>query len=88
MTIVEDSRRVLNALYNLITENSNSLSVEFGIPDVCETVNMTKEHLSLCIHYLVLGEYIIIDTEFKQTDERRKIILTVLGINKIEKAIL
>lgn len=88
MTIVEDSRRILNALYNLITENSNSLSVEFGIPDVCKKVNMTKEHLSLCIHYLVLGEYIIIDTDFKQTDERRKIIFTVLGINKIEETIL
>lgn len=84
MTIVEDSRRVLNALYNLITENSNSLAVEINIPDVCKTVNMTKEHLNLCMHYLALGEYISIDTEFKQTDEKRKIIFTVLGINKIE----
>ena len=89
MTIVEDSRRVLKAMYNLITKDSYSLVVEFKIADMCDIVNMTNEHLSLCIHYLVLGGYMTGDVSFNKQDGAKKTLtFTILGVNRIENMTL
>ena len=89
MTIVEDSRRVLKAMYNLITEDSYSLVVEFKIADICNTVNMTNEHLSLCIHYLVLGGFLTGDISYNTQDgAKKKLTFTTLGINRVENVTL
>lgn len=89
MNIVLDSRRVLNALYGLITENSPTLVVEFIIDEMAASVNMSKERVNLCIHYLIVSGYITGNFTYdNQKNAKKQLTFTALGINKIENTTL
>ena len=50
---------------------------------------MTNEHLSLCIHYLVLGGYLTGDISYNTQDgAKKKLTFTTLGINRVENVTL
>lgn len=89
MNIVLDSRNVLNAIYKLIDNNAYSLAVNIWMDKMAEELNMSKEHLNLCIHYLILGEYITGDFCFNnQKNSTKEIVFTAKGIEKVENTTL
>lgn len=89
MNIVLDSRRVLNALYELITENSSTLEIEVNTDEMAVTVNMSKQHLNLCIHYLIVSGYVIGNFTYdSQKNAKKQLTFTTLGVNKIENTTL
>lgn len=89
MNIVLDSRKVLNAIYKLIDNTSYTLVVDIWMDKMAEELNMSKEHLNLCIHYLILSEYITGDFRFNnQKNSTKEIILTAKGIEKVENVTL
>lgn len=86
MKIVLDSNKVLVSIYNLLNENSYTLYIEFNMENLAKEVNMTKEHLNLCIHYLIDGGYIQGDYAYdKNTDIKKKVMITSMAIKEIEK---
>lgn len=89
MNIVLDSRRVLTALYELITENSSTLEIEVNTEEMSATVNMSKQHLNLCIHYLIISGFITGSFAYdNQKNAKKQLVFTALGINKIENTAL
>lgn len=89
VNIVLDSRRVLNALYELITENSSTLEIEVNTDEVAAAVNMSKQHLNLCIHYLIVSGFITGSFTYdNQKNAKKPLTFTTLGINKIENTVL
>lgn len=58
MTIIADSRRVLQGIYDLLDDNSYCLVVEIPYKEFTEKYEMTRQHLNLCIHYLIETGYI------------------------------
>lgn len=86
MKIVIDSNKVLVSIYNLLNENSYTLYIEFNMENLAKEVNMTKEHLNLCIHYFIDGGYIQGDYAYdKNTDIKKKVMITSMAIKEIEK---
>lgn len=86
MKIVLDSNKVLVSIYNLLNENSYALYIEFNMENLAKEVNMTKEHLNLCIHYLIDGGYIQGDYAYdKNTGIKKKVMITSMAIKEIEK---
>lgn len=86
MKIVLDSNKVLVSIYNLLNENSYTLYIEFNMENLAKEVNMTKEHLNLCINYLIDGGYIQGDYAYdKNTDIKKKVMITSMAIKEIEK---
>lgn len=86
MKIVLDSNKVLVSIYNLLNENSYTLYIEFNMENLAKEVNMTKEHLNLCIHYLIDSGYIQGDYAYdKNTDIKKKVMITSMAIKEIEK---
>lgn len=89
MNIVLDSRKVLNAIYELLDESSYTLVVKFHTSEMADKLDMSKEKLNLCIHYLIVAGYITGDYAFNNQDSATKeLTLTALGINKVENAVL
>lgn len=89
MQIVTDSKKVLNEIYSLIKENSHCLLVKIPMDQTAEKLNMSKEHLNLCIHYLILSEYITGDPIFNsQNNSTKEVTITAKGIDKVENALL
>lgn len=89
MNIVSDSKRVLLGLYQMLTDESYSLNIEFKVCDMAKEVNMSNKHLNLCIHYLVSAGYITGDIAFNNSDDAKKTLtMTALGIEKVEKEIV
>ena len=89
MNIILDSRRVLNAIYELLTESSYSLVIRFSMSEMANRLNMSKEKLNLCIHYLIVAGYVTGDFTFNnQPNATKELILTELGINKVENMTL
>ena len=89
MNIVLDSRRVLRAIYELLDETSYTLAVNIYMEDFAEKINMSKEHLNLCIHYLIDSGYLNGNFAFcTNTDAPKKLFLTPLAINKIENVVM
>lgn len=89
VNIVLDSRRVLNALYELITENSSTLEIEINTDEMASAVNMSKQHLNLCIHYLIASGYVTGSFTYdNQKNAKKQLTFTALGINKIENTAL
>lgn len=89
MNIILDSRKVLKAIYQLIDDNAHSLVVSIWMDKMAEELNMSKEHLNLCIHYLILGEYITGDFCFNnQENSSKEVIFTAKGIEKVENVTL
>lgn len=89
MNIVLDSRKVLQAIYDLIGNESYSLVVKIDIGKMAEELNMSRKHLNLCIHYLIVSGYITGDFAYNpQENSSKEVIFTAKGIEKIENAIL
>ncbi len=89
MQIVSDSKKVLSAIYNLLDDGSYTLVIKVPMDDIAKKLNMSKEHLNLCIHYLILGEYITGDFVFNpQENSMKEIIFTAKGIEKVENSTL
>ncbi len=89
MNIVLDSRKVLNAIYNLLEDDSYTLVIDIWMDKMSEELNMSKKHLNLCIHYLIVGGYITGDFTYNpQENSCKKVIFTAKGIEKIENATL
>lgn len=89
MDIVLDSRRVLSAIYNLLTEDSYTLVVKVPLTEMASELGISKEKLNLCIHYLIVAGYVTGDYIYKtQPDATKELIFTALGINKAENMIL
>lgn len=89
MNIVLDSRKVLNAIYNLLDDESYSLVVNINVDKMAQELNMSKKHLNLCIHYLSAGGYISGDIAYNpQEKSSKEVIFTAKGIEKIENAVL
>lgn len=89
MNIILDSRRTLHAIYNLIDNDSFSLVVNISTDKMAKELNMSKKHLNLCIHYLIVGGYITGDCAYNpQEDSSKEVIFTAKGIEKIENTVL
>lgn len=89
MNIVLDSRKVLQAIYDLIDNESYSLVVKIDVGKMAEKVNMSRQHLNLCIHYLITSGYITGDFAYNpQENSSKEVIFTAKGIEKIENVIL
>lgn len=89
MQIVSDSKKVLSEIYNLLDDNSYALVIEVNIDSLAEKLKMSNKYLNLCIHYLVLGEYITGDIAFNhQKGATKKLTLTAKGIEKVENSTL
>lgn len=89
MNIVLDSKRVLNAIYNLLTDSSFTLVVKIPLDSMATDLNISRERLNLCIHYLIVSGYITGDfTYYNQPDATKEVIFTALGINKVENTTL
>lgn len=85
MKIVSDSKKVLRALYNLLNENSYELTVEVHTNDMAANLNITRQHLNLCIHYLISSGYIEGSYLYDYNENSvMKYTLTAFAINKIE----
>lgn len=85
MNIILDSTEVLYALYRLLNDNSSVLMVDVCMDDMAKELNMTKEHLNCCIHYLILSEYINGDVAYStQENFYKRITFTASGIIKCE----
>lgn len=61
MQIVLDSRRVLEEIYGLLNNDSYTLMVNVHMDSTAKKLNMSKEHLNLCIHYLIECGYLKCD---------------------------
>lgn len=89
MQIISDSKRVLREIYDLLNDNSYSLVINVPMDEISKKLNMSKKYLNLCIHYLILGEYVTGDFVFNhQEDSSKEIILTAKGIEKVENSTL
>ena len=89
MQIVSDSKKVLSEIYGLLDDNSYTLVIKVPMDEVAKKLNMSKEHLNLCIHYLILGEYVTGDFVFNpQENSTKEIIFTAKGIEKVENSTL
>lgn len=89
MQIVSDSKKVLNEIYGLLDDNSYTLVIKVPMDTVAKKLNMSKEHLNLCIHYLILSEYMTGDFVFNpQENSSKEIIFTAKGIEKVENSTL
>lgn len=56
---------------------------------MAEELNISKKHLNLCIHYLIVSGYITGDFTYNpQENSSKEIIFTAKGIEKIENAVL
>ena len=89
MQIVLESKRVLEALYKLLTEDSYCLTVKLSMKQFAEKLNISNKHLNLCLHYLVSAGYITCDVAFNSQENAEKdITFTALGINKVENQFL
>lgn len=58
MNIIMDSKMVLGGIYHLLNDNSYCLVVQISYKEFAEKYNMTRQHLNLCIHYLIEAGYI------------------------------
>lgn len=89
MQIVSDSKKVLSEIYGLLDDNSYTLVIKVPMDEIAKKLNMSKEHLNLCIHYLILGEYVTGDFVFNpQENSTKEIIFTAKGIEKVENSTL
>lgn len=89
MQIVSDSKRVLREIYDLLDDNSYTLVINVPMDETSKKLNMSKEYLNLCIHYLILGEYVTGDFIFvHQKNSSKEIIFTAKGIEKVENSTL
>ena len=89
MQIVSDSKKVLSEIYGLLDDNSYMLVIKVPMHEMAKKLNMSKELLNLCIHYLILGEYVTEDFVFNpQENSSKEIIFTAKGIEKVENSTL
>ena len=72
MNIITDSKKILTGIYNLLNENSHCLVVKITYKEFAEKYNMTREHLNLCIHYLIEAGYINGDYCFNNSEDATK----------------
>lgn len=87
MQIILDSRRVLEVIYELLNDESYTLKVQIPMKTMSESLNMSQEHLNLCIHLLIEAGYIKGDFVYNSDKLATKdVIITPLAISKIEKA--
>lgn len=85
MQIVFDSSKVLQVIYNKLQETSSSLYIVIGMENMAKELSMSKQHLNLCIHYLIESGYLKGDSSFStNVDSSKKVLLTPTAINYIE----
>ena len=87
MQIVADSKVILQEIYKLLDNDSHSLVVHIPMDNTAEKLNMSKEHLNLCIHYLIECGYLKGDFCYNNSENSTKEVFVLpLAINKIENA--
>lgn len=85
MQIVTDSRKVLKEIYNLLNNKSYTLVVNISMNNTAEKLNMSKEHLNLCIHYLIECGYLKGDFIFNRNENSfKEVFVLPPAINMIE----
>lgn len=85
MNIITDSKKVLTGIYNLMNEDSYCLVVKIPYKEFTEKYNMTREHLNLCIHYLIEAGYIKGDFIFnKDENVTKEVTILPSGIRIVE----
>lgn len=72
MNIITDSKRVLEGIYGLLNEDSYCLVVRIPYAEFAERYNITRQHLNLCIHYLIEAGYIKGDYCYNNIDNVTK----------------
>lgn len=72
MNIIMDSKRILIGIYNLLNDNSYCLVVKISYKEFSDKYNMTRQHLNLCIHYLIESGYIKGDYCFNDSEDVTK----------------
>lgn len=72
MNIINDSKKILSGIYGLLNEDSYCLVVKIPYNDFAEKYNMTRQHLNLCIHYLIEAGYIKGDFVFNNNKDAIK----------------
>lgn len=89
MNIISDSRKVLNSIYNLLKGDSYTLVVNIWMEKMAKELHMSKQHLNLCIHYLIVSGYITGDFTYStQENYSKEVAFTAKGIEKIENVVL
>ena len=87
MQIVLDSKRVLEAIYELLSDDSYALVVQVPMKTMSESLNMSPKHLTLCIHYLIECGYLKGDFAYNSNELATKdVTITPSTINKLENA--
>lgn len=87
MQIVTDSKKVLQEIYKLLNEDSHSLVVNVSIDSIAEKLNMSKQHLNLCIHYLIESNYLRGDFCFDNSkNSNKEIYVLPLAVNHCENS--
>lgn len=72
MNLITDSKRILTGIYDLLTEDSYCLVVRIPYAEFIQKYNMTRQHLNLCIHYLIEAGYINGDYCFNNSEDVTK----------------
>lgn len=85
MSIITDSKNVLTGIYNLLNEDSYCLVVKITCKEFAEKYNMTREHLNLCIHYLIEAGYIKGDFAFNGDENATKEVTILPAAIRIEE---
>lgn len=85
MNIINDSKRVLSGIYDLLNEGSYCLVVKIPYNDFAEKYNMTRQHLNLCIHYLIEAGYIKGDFIFNDNEDATKKVTVLPNTIRIEE---
>lgn len=86
MKIVMDSQIVLEEIYKLLTDTSYTLFVEIPMDDMAKKLNMSKEYLNLCIHYLIECGFLKGDFAFDKNEKStKKVIILPQAIDKCER---
>lgn len=89
MQIVANSKVVLQEIYQLLDNDSYTLVVQIPMDTVADKLKISKEHLNLCVHYLIECGYLKGDFAFNRNNNSTKEV-TVLpsAIDKCEHASL
>lgn len=85
MNVITDSKKILTGIYNLLNENSHCLVVKITYKEFSEKYNMTREHLNLCIHYLIEAGYIKGDFVFNENENATKEVTILPTAIRIEE---
>ncbi len=89
MKIIDDSKKVLKEIYQLLDINSSTLNVNIPINTISEKLDMSLQHVNLCIHYLIESGYLRGDYRFDtRQDATKSIFILPRAIYECENGLL